>query len=562
MSLCIHGTPGRDSLMTRALAVVVSGAAALAALGMSCGGQSGSKSGQDGGAGAQVTDASSTTDASGGSSAEVGASGAAGATAQAGASGAAGASMTGMGGATATAGAGGAPARPNIVFVLVDDLSMNLVQYMPHVLQMQRDGATFENYFVTDSLCCPSRTSMFTGKYPHNSGVFTNTGDDGGYATFLSHGNDPQTFAVALQGSGYRTAMLGKFLNGYDPTMNPASMGWTGWDVAGDGYPEFDYDLNQNGKIVHYAHAATDYLTDVISGLGQTFIGQKAAKPFLIELATFAPHAPYIPAPRDANLFPGLTYPRTPAFNARPTASDPAWLKAVPALKPANIANINTDFRMRAQAVQAADAMIGAVQSELVASGHDKDTYIFFASDNGYHMGERSQPPGKMTAFDTDIHVPLVVTGPGVPAGIKINQIAQNIDLCPTFAELGRTAPPATINGHSLVQLLHGETVADWRDVALIEHHDPKYDPTDPDADSGVVNNPPTYEAIRTATSVYVEYVTGEDEFHDRTTDPYELKNTAAGLSAAEVAKLHGTIAAIQSCTTAAECWTAQHMAP
>ncbi|HEX4348017.1 MAG TPA: sulfatase-like hydrolase/transferase, partial [Vicinamibacterales bacterium] len=219
-------------------------------------------------------------------------------------------------------------------------------------------------------------------------------------------------------------------------------------------------------------------------------------------------------------------------------------------------------FRMRAQAVQAADKMIGDLQAELVASGHDKDTYIFFASDNGYHMGERSQLPGKMTAFDTDIHVPLVVTGPGVPAGIKIDQIAQNIDLCPTFAELAQAAPPATINGHSLVQLLHGQTVADWRNVALIEHHDPKFDPADPDQDSGVVVNPPTYEAIRTATRVYVEYVGGETEFHDRTTDPYELSNTAAGLSAGEVAKLHATIAAIQSCTTAAECWTAQHMAP
>ena len=86
--------------------------------------------------------------------------------------------------------------------------------------------------------------------------------------------------------------------------------------------------------------------------------------------------------------------------------------------------------------------------------------------------------------------MPLIVTGPGVPAGLTIDQITQNIDLRPTFAELARTAPPATVNGHSLVQLLHGATVADWRNVALIEHHDPKFDPTDPDADTGVVKNP------------------------------------------------------------------------
>jgi arylsulfatase A-like enzyme len=431
---------------------------------------------------------------------------------------------------------------------------------MPHVLQMQKDGATFKNYFVADSLCCPSRTSMFTGKYPHNSGVFTNAGDDGGYATYLARGNDPQTFAVALANAGYRASMMGKFLNGYQPAMNQASMGWTQWDVAGDGYPEFNYDLNEDGKVVHYGATAADYLTDVISGLGQAFVGRKVAKPFLIELASFAPHAPYIPAPRHANLFPGLVYPRTPAFNAPHTAADPAWLQAVPLLKPAAIANINKDFRMRAQAVQAVDEMIGALQQQLVMSGHDKDTYIFFASDNGYHMGEHAQPPGKQTAFDTDIHVPLIVTGPGVPAGLEIDEMVQNIDLCPTFADIAATPPPATANGHSLLSLLHGDRPADWRDVVLIEHHDPKYDPTDPDADPGDVKNPSTYEAIRTATTVYVEYVTGETEYHDRTTDPNELSNTAASLTPATVAKLHATIGAIAACKTAEECWTAQHM--
>jgi N-acetylglucosamine-6-sulfatase len=452
--------------------------------------------------------------------------------------------------------------RPNIVFVLTDDLSMNLVEHMPHVLQMQRDGVTFTNYFVTDSLCCPSRTSIFTGEYPHSSGVFTNSGTDGGYATYLSQGNDPQTFAVAMSNAGYRTAMMGKFLNGYEPTTNNASMGWSEWDVAGSGYPEFNYDLNQNGKVVHYGKLDADYLTDVVSGLGQVFIKRKSAKPFLIEVASFAPHAPYIPAPRHASMFPALTYPTTPAFNARPSATAPTWLQALPALKPAQIATINNHFRMRAQAVQAVDEMIDALEKELIASGHDKDTYIFFSSDNGYHMGEHSQPPGKMTAFDTDVHVPLIVTGPGVPAGLRIDQIAQNIDLCPTFTELGQAGAPSTVNGHSLVQLLHGQTAADWRNVALIEHHDPKFDPNDPDADTGVVKNPPTYEALRTADSVYVEYVGGETEYHDRTSDPYELNNTVASLPASQVTKLHDTISAVKACKTANECWMAQHMSP
>jgi N-acetylglucosamine-6-sulfatase len=548
------------SLTRRTLPAVLAALAASTGFGMSCGSHSspaGPTTGTGGGAGAVVAGTGGTTDTAGaGGTTDTAGAGGTTDTAGAGGTGTAGAS-----GGTAGA-AGGGAARPNIIFVLSDDLSMNLVQYMPHVLQMQRDGATFTNYFVSDSLCCPSRTSMFTGKYPHNSGVFTNSGADGGYGAYVALGNDPQTFAVALQQSGYRTSMMGKFLNGYEPKINQAAMGWTEWAVAGNGYPEFDYDLNQNGKVVHYGHTAADYLTDVLSGLGQTFIKQPSSKPFLIEIATFAPHAPYTPAPRHAALFPALMYPRTRAFNARPTVAAPAWLQAIPALKAPGIAAIDLHYRMRVQAVQAFDEMIGALQQQLKASGHDKDTYIFFSSDNGYHMGERSQQPGKMTAFDTDIHVPLVVTGPGVPAGLKIDQMAQNIDLCPTFAELGQAPPPPTVNGHSLVQLLHGEAVADWRNVALIEHHDPKFDPTDPDADTGVVRNPPTYSALRSVTSVYVEYVGGETEFHDRTTDPFELENTAASLPPAQVAKLHDALSTIKACQTASDCWAAQHMNP
>jgi hypothetical protein len=114
----------------------------------------------------------------------------------------------------------GAPARPpppgspSFIFVLTDDLSVNLVQYMPHVLKLQQQGTTFTNYFVTDSLCCPSRSSIFTGRYPHDTGIFRNTGDDGGYLEFLRRGHERETFAVALSAAGYRSAMIGKYLNG------------------------------------------------------------------------------------------------------------------------------------------------------------------------------------------------------------------------------------------------------------------------------------------------------------------------------------------------------------
>ena len=89
--------------------------------------------------------------------------------------------------------------RFNIVFVLTDDLAWNLVQFMPHVLQMQKDGTTFSRYFVTDSLCCPSRSSIFTGRYPHNTGIYRNVGEDGGYLAFRNRGHEQATFGLRSQ---------------------------------------------------------------------------------------------------------------------------------------------------------------------------------------------------------------------------------------------------------------------------------------------------------------------------------------------------------------------------
>jgi arylsulfatase A-like enzyme len=317
--------------------------------------------------------------------------------------------------------------------------------------------------------------------------------------------------------------------------------------------------LNQTGNVVSYGGQPKDYLTDVISGLGSQFIKDAAGagSPFLLELATFAPHAPYTPAPRHATMFPGLQVPRTPAYDARPGPAAPAWLKAMPALDQAGKDKLDAGYRLRAQAVQAIDEMIASLQATLAATGHDKDTFIVFSGDNGYHMGEYSLHAGKQTAFDTDINVPLIVTGPGVPAGTVVDAVTENIDLCPTFSDLGLTAPPATAAGKSLVPFFLGQKPADWRNVALIEHHGTD-DPSDPDSEPGS-GDPPTYEAIRLQDEVYVEYSTGEKEYHDVSKDPYELTNSYGALPQTKSDALHTTLVAARSCTDAASCWAAQH---
>ncbi|SDW79546.1 Arylsulfatase A [Amycolatopsis xylanica] len=459
-----------------------------------------------------------------------------------------------------------AAARPNVVFVLTDDLSWNLIAHMPQVRRLQADGVTFNDYTVTDSLCCPSRSSIFTGRFPHDTGVFTNGGADGGFGYFHGHGEEKQTFATALQSSGYRTAMMGKYLNGYLPadtqggTQPYVPPGWSEWDVGGNGYQEFDYDLNENHKVVHYGNRPQDYMVDVLAGKGANFIADSAAahQPFLLEIATFAPHAPYTPAPRDADSFPGLTAPRGPAFDTLP-ADAPPWLAGRAPLTGAEKTAIDSGFRKRVQAVQSVDRMLTTLRAAVTKAGVAGDTYVVFSSDNGYHMGQYRLNPGKMTAFDTDIRVPLVVAGPGVTPGSTSTAQVQNIDLAPTFQSLAGTAVPSTVDGRSLAPLLHGGSGAGWRTTSLVEHHGPDALPDDPDLPAPNSGNPPTYSAIRTGVYTYVEYSDGSREYYDRTTDPHQLHNLAGTLSPARLAELHAAVTGLTNCHTGAACWTAGH---
>jgi N-acetylglucosamine-6-sulfatase len=468
--------------------------------------------------------------------------------------------------ADARALAPGRAGRPNIVFVLTDDLAWNLVRYMPHVLAMERAGETFTNYFVTDSLCCPSRASILTGRFPHNTRVFDNSPPEGGYSVFHERGEEAGTFAAALQRVGYRTALMGKYLNGYRPAATEGGArpyvppGWSEWDVAGNGYPEYGYTLNSDGHLRNYGYEPKDYLTDVIAGKGLRFINRSAAqhRPFMLELATFAPHWPFTPAPRDARAFPGLRAPRSPAFNVVGT-NEPAWLSHFVPLRPAQIAAIDREFRKRVQAVQAVDRMIGALEADLAARGLARNTYIVFSSDNGLHMGQHRLLPGKLTAFDTDIRVPLIVAGPGVPAGRTISQITENVDLRPTFQSLGRAPVPGSIDGHSLVALLRGRSVPNWRREILIEHHGRVLDADDPDLPTRGSGNPPSYEAIRTPSSLYVEYEGGEREYYDLQQDPFELRNIVTALSPGQADRLHRALLLGEGCRGARSCWRAQH---
>jgi N-acetylglucosamine-6-sulfatase len=453
--------------------------------------------------------------------------------------------------------------RPNIVFVLTDDLSSNLVDYMPHVRSMMQRGATFTSYFVTDSLCCPSRASIFTGLYPHSSGVYTNTAPEGGLSAFDRLRNPSRTFAVALQQRGYRTALFGKYLNGYEPNL-PVPEGWDDWAVAGNGgYGEYIYRLNQNGRVVGYRA----YLTDVLSRLAQRYIAGAAMaddgsrEPFALEIATFAPHPPFVPAPRDGHRFPRVRAPRTPEYDRKVRGAGPSWLD-LPPLRRDEVTIMDDWFRRRVQSVQAIDSMVSTLQREVREQGLASNTYFVFSSDNGYHIGEHRLRPGKMTAFDTDIRVPLVVVGPGIQPGMRIDALAENIDLAPTFEELAGHASSPAVEGRSLVPLLEGRQPEHWRRAAFVEHRGPDVNPADPDFPDPESGNPPSYKAIRFENALYVEYVDGEHEYYDLAADPFELRNVYADLGRARRAQLHRYVVRFARCHGAALCHRADQLLP
>jgi arylsulfatase A-like enzyme len=226
----------------------------------------------------------------------------------------------------------------------------------------------------------------------------------------------------------------------------------------------------------------------------------------------------------------------------------PRWLRDRPPLTAEQITRMDEDFRKRAQSVQAVDDLIGSIRATLKARGVADNTYVVFSSDNGFHMGEHGLTAGKMTAFDTDIRVPLVVVGPNVPAGSVTGELTENIDLAPTFMRLGGVKPPASVDGRSLVGLLHGGSDASPREAVLIEHHRPETPTGDPDAQTAPSGTPPSYSALRTRAGTYVEYEDGEREWYDVRSDPNQLNNAYDALGFRVRAELHDLLGRLRDC--------------
>ena len=462
--------------------------------------------------------------------------------------------------------------RPNFVVIVADDLDSGSVPYMSEVNRLLADGGmSFTRFFATTPLCCPSRASILRGQYAHNHGVLSNSGPAGGFPVFYDRGDEASTVATWLHDAGYRTALFGKYLNRYprgaDPTHVPP--GWDEWAAFASG-PEqergsyyYDYTLNLNGRLVPYGHLPQDYSTDVLAAMGVDFVERAATsgQPFFLYLAPFAPHGPSTPAPRHSGMFAGAEAPRVPSFNERDVSDKPRWVQSYPSLTAADIALIDDHEQRRLRSLQAVDEMVAALIKALESAGTLDNTYVVFGSDNGFHLGEHRLPLGKQSAYDEAIRVPLLVRGPGVPAGVSVDRFALNIDLAPTFAALAGVAPPDFVDGRSLVPLLRGETPSPWRQGFLVElsargaprRAPPIAQPALEEEDEPGIStaNAPSYLALRTERYLYVAYDDGERELHDLRADPDQLRNLAASADPALLAALGGDLDRLRDCAAA-----------
>jgi len=367
--------------------------------------------------------------------------------------------------------------KPNIVFILTDDQRLDDVRYMKNLQELViTRGALFYNYFDTVALCCPSRTSILRGQYAHHTGIKTNGGPNGGFDTAHATGIENSTIATWLQQRGYKTALFGKYLNGYPRFVGAEYIppGWDNWAVSvkGNAYSEYNYRLNENGKFVDYGNEEKDYGTDVYAQKTVDFIRNcaKEKQPFFVYFAPYAPHGPATPAQRHLNSFAHTPVPRTKAFNQADVSKSPQYIQKLPILTAEEVASEDNYHSKRIASLQAVDKAIANIHKTLEETGTLSNTYIVFTSDNGFHLGEHRMRRGKQTAYDTDIHLPLYVAGPNIKAGKTVEAIAGNIDLAPTFAQMAGATTPDFVDGHSLLPVLTGSMPKDWRQSYLVEH--------------------------------------------------------------------------------------------
>jgi N-acetylglucosamine-6-sulfatase len=411
---------------------------------------------------------------------------------------------------------------------------------------MARNGTTFQKAYVSDALCSPSRATTLRGQYPHNHGIRSNFAPSGGHDKFRRTGKDRSTVATWLDDAGYKTKFIGKYMNGYNE-MGYIPPGWDEWFGWLD--KPRNHEVNDNGKLFR----VQGHDTDLFATKSVDFIRRASANhdPFFLSVWTRAPHQPATPAPRYAHRFRNTALPHPPSFDEADVSDKPRFVRNTPRLSDKRISEMRNLHRNRLASMLSVQDLVEDVIAELRKEGELDDTYIFFTSDNGYHLGEHRMTQGKRTAYEEDIRVPLMVRGPGVPAGRVLKHQVLNNDLAPTFAELADVKPPSFVDGKSMVPLLGTSppTVGGWRTGILTENWRTNTRDGIPEA--------PSFKALRTQSFLWNRYATNERELYDMRNDPYQLKSRKPRNRPQLVRKLNKQLGRLANCG-GAQCRSAE----
>jgi len=415
--------------------------------------------------------------------------------------------------------------RPNVLVILTDDQrAEGTMDVMPQTLQWFETGGTrFTNAFATTPLCCPSRASLFSGRYVHNHGVATNDS-----AAAL---DQRFTIQAYLKATGYRTGMFGKYFNAWNLFQNPPS--FDDWAIFTAGYSPIR--VNERGTIKTVTQYATSYIRDNAVSFIEASESQDAT-PWFMEVATTAPHSPFTPDTlyENASVSP---YSPSPAVSEADRRDKPPHIQA----RTVPLATVEQERAQQLRTLMSVDDTVQTLFQTLEATGETSNTLAFFASDNGYLWGEHGAH-GKGTAYDLSVRVPMYARWPGhFTAGATDNRMVAILDLAPTIADaVGGLAPGVPMDGRSLLDPLQNRT----RMLTEFEGVQTDFEPA--------------WAALRTLTSHYVEHYDGADhqkivhrEYYDLFADPFELDNLLADASAANdpnTAVLSAQLAADRDC--------------
>jgi N-acetylglucosamine-6-sulfatase len=462
-----------------------------------------------------------------------------------------------------SAGCGGSngAAKPSIVLIQLDDQDLydlgatfpdrsgGRTRVLPNMDELRSTGVAFMHYYVSEPVCCPSRAALLTGRYAHNNRVLTNVGARGGFTAYRRH-DLRDNLAVWLQRAGYRTIHVGKFLNGYHSRPPAVPPGWSDWQTLSSDPSTayyYGYRFNDNGRVTHRygnrsykpadpagcphrAPRPCNYVTDVLTAKAlQALRSTPSGSPFYLQLDYTAPHVDDPgpigppPPPRYQGSLAGIRAPRTPDFNEADVSDKPSFVRERPRMTRSYIGRVDIRFERRLESERAVDDGVGAIEAALDRLGRLPNTYVVLTSDNGYFQGEHRFGTGKFLAYETANHMPLAISGPGIPANGKSDALSANIDLAPTLLQIAGARATRSLDGRSLLPFAQDPAMQNRRALLLEDF-----------ANGGGGSResssrfPHAYTGIRVGPYKYVRYSSGERELYDLDRDPYELRSLAA----------------------------------